>query len=134
MLCLTVKQPWAWAIISGPKRIENRTWLTNHRGPLLIHAGVSRSCFDTETRLDWRQRYGIEYPSGLMFGTILGVVDLIDCRRVETVAADPWAEGPFCWMLDKPRALTEPFPLRGMPGLFDVDLNAHPSLIVPEVG
>jgi ASCH domain len=40
---LTIRQPWAWAIIYGGKDVENRSWLTKHRGPLLIHAG---SAFD----------------------------------------------------------------------------------------
>jgi ASCH domain len=36
---LTVRQPWAWAIIHGGKDVENRSWRTKYRGPLLIHAG-----------------------------------------------------------------------------------------------
>ena len=36
---LTIRQPWAWAIIYGGKDVENRSWLTKHRGPLLVHAG-----------------------------------------------------------------------------------------------
>ncbi len=39
MRALTIRQPWAWAITCGLKRVENRTWSTNYRGPLLIHAG-----------------------------------------------------------------------------------------------
>lgn len=26
MKSLTVKQPWAWAIVAGHKRVENRSW------------------------------------------------------------------------------------------------------------
>lgn len=39
MKALSVKQPWAWAIIHAGKDIEKRTWRTDYRGPLLIHAG-----------------------------------------------------------------------------------------------
>jgi hypothetical protein len=46
MKCLSVHQPWAWAIVGGPKRIEHRTWRTAHRGQLLIHAGRSRATLD----------------------------------------------------------------------------------------
>lgn len=38
MKVLSVKQPWAWLITNGIKQVENRTWKTNHRGDLLIHA------------------------------------------------------------------------------------------------
>lgn len=27
---LTIRQPWAWAIVSGGKDVENRTWATAH--------------------------------------------------------------------------------------------------------
>lgn len=48
MKCLTICQPYA-ALIMLPddddraKRVENRTWSTNYRGPLLIHA-AERHC------------------------------------------------------------------------------------------
>ena len=40
MRCLTVRQPYAWAIIHGGKDVENRTRniAGSYRGPLLIHA------------------------------------------------------------------------------------------------
>jgi len=38
MKVLSVKQPWAWLIVEGIKPVENRSWNTAHRGPLLIHA------------------------------------------------------------------------------------------------
>jgi hypothetical protein len=36
---VTIRQPWAWAIVYGGKDVENRRWRTSYRGPLLIHAG-----------------------------------------------------------------------------------------------
>lgn len=38
-LALSIRQPWAWLIVNGFKDVENRTWPTNFRGPVLIHAG-----------------------------------------------------------------------------------------------
>lgn len=38
---LSIRQPWAWAITHAGKRIENRSWSTNYRGPILIHAGAA---------------------------------------------------------------------------------------------
>jgi hypothetical protein len=38
MKILSVRQPWAALIVSGHKDIENRTWSTRYRGPVLIHA------------------------------------------------------------------------------------------------
>jgi hypothetical protein len=113
---LTVVQPWAWAIIHGPangpkKLIENRSWATPYRGPLLIHAGKSL------TRLgDYGP--GEPEPKSLVFGAIIGVVELVDCVPLERVEGQPFAEGPWCWLLDKPRAIT-PFPCSGLMGLWN---------------
>jgi len=38
MKALTIKQPWAQLIVDGIKDIENRTWKTNFRGRVYIHA------------------------------------------------------------------------------------------------
>lgn len=37
--CLSIRQPHAFLICCGLKRVENRTWQARHRGPLLVHAG-----------------------------------------------------------------------------------------------
>jgi hypothetical protein len=38
MKAISIKQPWAWLIVNGYKNIENRSWKTDYRGKLLIHA------------------------------------------------------------------------------------------------
>ena len=35
-----MRPPWAWATIYGGKDVENRSWRTAYRGPLLIHASL----------------------------------------------------------------------------------------------
>jgi hypothetical protein len=46
MIALTVRQPWLWAILHAGKRIENRTWATRYRGPILLHA--AKGCTQEE--------------------------------------------------------------------------------------
>lgn len=38
MKVLSIRQPWAWLIMTGLKDIENRTWNTDFRGRFAIHA------------------------------------------------------------------------------------------------
>ncbi len=40
---ISIRQPWAWLIVNGYKDVENRIWVANLRGPVLIHAGQSKS-------------------------------------------------------------------------------------------
>lgn len=131
MKALTIQHPWAWAILHGGKKIENRTWACSHRGPLVIHAGKSTAWMDRENPLDWPHRYGVALPQrgDLTFGAILGVVDLVysvPLIQVENFAAlDEWRfdrfrEGPICWLLRNPRPFARPIPWKGAQGLWDV--------------
>jgi hypothetical protein len=121
MKCLSIQQPWSWAILYAGKTIENRTWPTDYRGPLLIHAGRSRECLGA---------FGPGEPPAdrLVFGAVLGVVDLLDCVPLHLAPHTPFTEGPWCWVVANPRPLAKPFPCRGMPGLFDVDMAGVDSL------
>lgn len=54
MKALTVRQPWAWAIIHGGKDVENRSRniVGSYRGPLAIHAALRPADeIDTPDRL-----------------------------------------------------------------------------------
>lgn len=116
MRCLTVRQPWAWAIIHGTKRIENRSRPIHYRGPLLIHAGLSRSCMtpDVLARVP-----GASDEPELDYGTLVGVVELVDCVPVSEVSGQPYADGPWCWMLRDPRPVAR-VKWKGSLGLFMV--------------
>lgn len=38
---LSIRQPWAWAILYARKRLENRSWPScSYRGPIWIHASL----------------------------------------------------------------------------------------------
>ena len=124
---LSLLQPWAWAIIHGPKRVENRVWRTTHRGRLYIHAGKSMRALDAADPAEWAARFGVPFPdrAALAFGAILGSVEVVDCVPVDDVRGDPWASGPWCWVLADSRPLPVPKPCRGAQRLFAVpdDLN-----------
>lgn len=132
MKALTIDPVWAWAIMFGPKRVENRTWATSHRGPLLIHAGQNRSR-EPAARADL-ERLGVEVPQDIPRGVILGTVDLVDVVRIlgqyqhllmdefdeHKIIEDPFAHGPYCWILRDPKPLPEPIPAIGNQGLWEM--------------
>ncbi len=110
---LSVQQPWAWAIVEGLKDVENRKWLTHHRGPLLIQAGLQ----DDLKGWQFLDEMGIPLPVDPPTGGIIGVVDLVDCVEVYDSV---WAqEGCWHWLLANPRPLRF-VPYKGTLGLFNV--------------
>lgn len=122
---LSIHGPWAWAILAGHKRVENRSWNTSYRGRLAIHAGRSRDSDERATALF--RSLGIDYPDEFPRGAILGTVDLLDVlpreAYLEKFGADPvnrsMAFGPLCWVLDNPR-IRKPIPCAGALSLWNV--------------
>ncbi len=43
MKTLSLLQPWATLVVMGVKQIETRSWRTDYRGPLLIHASKGKA-------------------------------------------------------------------------------------------
>lgn len=138
MKALSICQPWAFAILHGNKRVENRTWATSYRGPLLIHAGKSRQWFDCDSVglvSHAAGRHATPNAPGMHFGALVGVARLVACAHVDhmpieiNVGDQRFVEGPLCWVLDDVREFANPIPWRGQQGLFDVPDEALP----PEV-
>ena len=122
MKALSIHQPWAWAILHAGKSIENRTWATRHRGPLLIHASKSDASYKAQTGIDWLTTYGAELPpwEALPTGAIVGVVEVLDCVRASEAPTSPWVKGPWCWIFSNPKPFSVPVPCRGLQMLFEV--------------
>lgn len=86
---LSLIQPWASLVVIGAKRFETRSWHTNYRGELLIHASksfpkwareftVEPVCYEA-VKLFSRGRKTNGYPTG----AIIGKVNLVDCITTE---------------------------------------------------
>lgn len=115
---LTIRQPAAWLVARGLKRVENRTFRVRYRGPLLIHAGCSRDSDGADVRRALRRRgIVVPDPADLAHGAIVGIVDLVDCLPLRSVRHDPFASGPWCWVLANAHAI-EPIECRGQLGLW----------------
>lgn len=71
MKVITIRQPWATLIAKGYKKYEFRTWKTNYRGKLLIHAGKGID----KKYLDRFKHLNLEYPTGC----IIACVEVTDC-------------------------------------------------------
>lgn len=79
MKALSIKQPWASLIASGIKNIENRTWKTNFRGRIYIHASSKPASWD-DLNSQQRKLVGInDCRQWDLYSAIIGEVDIVDC-------------------------------------------------------
>ncbi|HUY98590.1 MAG TPA: ASCH domain-containing protein [Verrucomicrobiae bacterium] len=109
MKALTIRQPWASLIAAGIKDVENRSWPTAHRGPLLIHAGMG---LDHDALAEWRDCL----PATLPRGRVIARVELVDCVRN---SRSKWAiPGEWHWALADPLPMSRTPRVRGRLGLF----------------
>jgi hypothetical protein len=66
MKIISIRQPWASLIVSGLKDVENGTWPTRYRGPVLIHASQRA---DDVTSDDVKRRFDVQYQSTFALAT-----------------------------------------------------------------
>lgn len=116
---LSVRQPHAWAICSGHKDVENRSWRFPYEMPCTIgiQAGVNLDPDGLDAPMD--------VPDDLPRGYALGVVDVIsdhdssECLQPDGTLCSPWAvPGHRHWVLANPRMLDHPISCRGLLRLF----------------
>lgn len=86
MKTLTIKQPYASLIVEGYKEYEFRTWKTNYRGRILIHAGKG---IDKET-INNIKPLELDYPNGY----IIGSVKIVDCIKVDDKLREELKKSP----------------------------------------
>jgi hypothetical protein len=136
---LSIRQPWCWAILVAGKRIENRTWPTNYRGPLLIHAsgGMTRQEYEDFCTFyihRFPRRRLQTYPMVPNFGDLErgGIVGQCDLIKVlppyddgDDGIGSPWRDPrQYGFVLDNVKSL--PFqPARGQQGFFNIALPAE---------
>ncbi|MEM1376104.1 MAG: hypothetical protein AAGG69_01830 [Pseudomonadota bacterium] len=120
-LALSVRQPWAWAIIHGGKVIENRSVGAIKSGnmdcrTICIHAASHMKRDEYEWGY-WRlQKHGVACPrpDELIYGAIIGAVDVVD---IITESDSEWFGGQAGLVLENPAPI-EPIPAKGELGYF----------------
>ena len=140
MKALSMTQPWAQALFIGLKHYETRSWSTNYRGPLLIHAAKhwrkpDKDFAQTERAL------GRFTAHRIPFGAIIGKVDLVNVCPVEEMLGvitglerlyGDYSPGRYAWELANPVLFPEPIPYRGALRLFNVDDSIPNKADIPE--
>ncbi len=127
MKALTVKEPWASLIINGYKEYEFRSWKTNYRGRILIHAGLTLEEDASKNFKDYNLNYGK--------GEIIGEATLTDCILVtDKLEDDLYKLNPlvyakskhsrvYAWKLEDIKVYNRRIPSKGRLGLWNYNIN-----------
>lgn len=141
MKALTLTQPWATLVARGEKQIETRSWRTDYRGPLAIHAGKGLAGATEQMltmlvqRAPFYRALGAgrveDIVAGLPRGAVVAVgvlvnVELIAEATIRSIgrssneyAFGDYSLGRYAWFLEDVQPLPEPVPARGMQLLWD---------------
>jgi len=125
MKVLSIKEPWATLIINGYKEYEFRSWKTNYRGKILIHASKNMEKDKVKRFSDLKLEYN---P-----GCIIGEAEIVDCIAVtrefendlinknELVYGASRNRNGYAWKLENVKIIEKPIAVKGRLGLWDFD-------------
>lgn len=124
MKVITLKQPWASLVAYGIKKYEFRTWKTNYRGKLLVHAGAGIDKDEMKKYVD----LGIDFPKS----KIIAIVDLVDCCLLDdelnkkiilenNIAYGNKIRTGYAWKLDNVKMINIDEKINGQLGLWNYD-------------
>lgn len=121
-IALSVRQPWAWAIIHGGKNIENRSHVAITKGGMsrrriAIHASKGMTQEEYVHGYDFMRSIDVicPPPGALVRGAIIGAVSVVD---IVTMSMSPWFFGPRGLVLRNPE-VCDPLPASGALGYFE---------------
>jgi hypothetical protein len=132
---ISLLQPWATLWVLGIKINETRSWKTEHRGKLFVHASLGRDGeeFYNEVRPWLPKAAQSGLPADfheLPFGAILGSVNLIDCISINTtlircssaieIALGKYVPGRYAWRADAGLELKRPIPCKGALSIWEI--------------
>lgn len=131
MKVISLTEPFATLISTGIKTIETRSWKTNYRGKLYIHASLTKI---PVTYKNNQELMSLIDDKKLNFGNIVCSCDLVDCIEmtdefIENIKKDYpkeyitgiYAPGRYAWILKNIEILDEPIKVKGHLGIWDFE-------------
>ena len=127
MKVLTIREPWCSLIINGYKKYEFRSWKTNYRGKILLHAGL---CIENDSLKRFK-----DYSFNFHPGAIIGEATIVDCILVDKnfsdslMEIDPIVYGKsnhvekYAWKLENVIKYNNPIYCKGKLGLWNYDME-----------
>ena len=126
MKVLTIKEPYASLIINGYKKYEFRSWKTNYRGKILIHASKKKE----KSVMNEFSDYNLSYNNG----KIIGEAYISDCIKIDDgfnsklIKENPRVYGrhnhigKYAWKLENVKEYEKKIDAKGKLGLWNIEL------------
>ena len=128
MKVLSLKEPFASLIKNKIKFVETRSWKTNYRGEIYIHASISPWKISTERDKKLKDYLGDKSPE---YGNIICKCNLVDCiymtkeyveemkeNNYQEYLCGNYQEGRYAWVLDNIKPI-EPIKAKGELGIWN---------------
>lgn len=126
MKVLTIKEPWATLIIEGYKEYEFRSWKTNYRGKILIHAGKTIEHDMLDRFGDYNLKYNCGYIIGEAYITDCILVDEKFNKKLQNINSKVYAGSnhteTYAWKLENIKRYDNPISCKGKLGLWNYDI------------
>ena len=128
MKVLSLTEPYATIIKEGKKTIETRSWKTNYRGKLYIHASSTKIPKKYRENKDLMNLVDI---NNLNYGYIVCSCELIDCVKMtdefiekvklnnEEYISEIYARDRYAWILKNIEILDKPIKAKGHLGIWN---------------
>lgn len=126
MKALSLTQPWASLVATGQKRVETRSWTTDYRGPIAIHAAKGYPVYARQfasQEFTWGR-----LPQRIPLGAIIATARLVEIKptiyvkrllSAQELRYGDYRPGRWAWFLEDIEALPEPIPVKGALGLWE---------------
>ena len=136
MKALTIWQPYASFFAAGAKKYETRSWRTDYRGPIAIHAALRPMGWIAEhtapEAVEIAARiFGSEGMMDLPTGKIVAFGRLTACELMteefirqqtpEELAVGDWQPARYAWRIEDVESV-DPIEIKGQQGLWTLDL------------
>ena len=129
MKVLSLTEPYATLIMNKKKLIETRSWKTNYRGELYIHASLTKM---SKLTLNNRELQDLVENEPLNFGNIICKCNLVDCvymtadfiqkmknENYQEYICGEYKEGRYAWILEDIEVLDKPIKVKGHLGIWN---------------
>lgn len=131
MKVISLFEPWASLIKEKVKYIETRSWKTNYRGELYIHA--SKRKLAKKDYLEYKEQLDLLTNTDFKYGYIIAKCKLVDCKYMDDTLicevknnhneyiCGSYSVGRYAWVLEDIEMIELPIQVKGQLGIWNYE-------------